>query len=80
MVSVDVKHHVYYCPKYGIGGPEFGIKEELVIEKGRHLFQELPGTREAYCLPLGLIPALTGTILWSVVSQWMGGYCTPRPH
>ena len=24
--------------KYGIGGPEFGIKEEFVTEKGRQLF------------------------------------------
>ena len=27
-----------YLEKYGIGGPEFGIKEEFVKEKGRQLF------------------------------------------
>ena len=27
-----------YLQKYGIGGPDFGIKEEFVTEKGRHLF------------------------------------------
>ena len=27
-----------YFEKYGTGGPEFGIKEEFVIEKGRQLF------------------------------------------
>ena len=27
-----------YLEKYGIGGPEFGIKEEFVTEKGRQLF------------------------------------------
>ena len=27
-----------YLEKYGISGPEFGIKEEFVTEKGRQLF------------------------------------------
>ena len=27
-----------YFEKYGIGGPEFGIKGEFVTEKGRELF------------------------------------------
>ena len=27
-----------YLEKYGIGGPEFGIKEEFVTEKGRQFF------------------------------------------
>ena len=27
-----------YLEKYGIGGPEFGIKEEFATEKGRRLF------------------------------------------
>jgi len=27
-----------YLQKYGIGGPEFGIKEEFVTERGRQLF------------------------------------------
>ena len=27
-----------YLEKYGIGGPEFGIKEEFVTERGRQLF------------------------------------------
>ena len=30
-----------YLRKYGISGPEFGIKEELVTERGRQLFQVL---------------------------------------
>ena len=27
-----------YLEKYGIGRPEYGIKEEFVTEKGRQLF------------------------------------------
>ena len=27
-----------YLEKYGTGGPEFGIKEEFVTERGRQLF------------------------------------------
>ena len=27
-----------YLEKYGIGGPEFGINEKFVTEKGRQLF------------------------------------------
>ena len=27
-----------YLQKYGIGSPDFGIKEEFVTEKGRDLF------------------------------------------
>ena len=27
-----------YLEKYGIGGPEFGIKEEFVTEEGRQFF------------------------------------------
>ena len=27
-----------YLQKYGIGGPEFGIKEEFVTERRRQLF------------------------------------------
>ncbi len=27
-----------YFEKYGTGGPEFGIKEEFVTERGRQLF------------------------------------------
>ena len=27
-----------YLEKYGISGPEFGIKEEFVTEEGRQLF------------------------------------------
>ena len=29
---------ILYLEKYGIDGPEFGIKEESVTEKGRQLF------------------------------------------
>ena len=38
-----------YFRKCGIGGPEFKIKEELVTERGRQLFQALSWTREACC-------------------------------
>ena len=31
-----------YLQKYGIGGPEFGIKEESVTERGRQLFHVRP--------------------------------------
>ena len=30
-----------YLQKYGIGGPDFGIKEECITEKGRHLLEKL---------------------------------------
>ena len=33
------------CEKYGIGGPEFGIKEEFVTEKGRLLFHAHTGKK-----------------------------------
>ena len=33
-----------YLEKYGIGGPEFRIKEEFVTEKGRQLFHALACT------------------------------------
>ena len=42
-----------YLQKYGIGGPEFGIKEEFVTEKGRQLFHAHAMNREACCLQLG---------------------------
>ena len=42
-----------YLHKYGIGGPEFGIKEEFVTEKGRQLFYACAMNREACCLQLG---------------------------
>ena len=32
------KEGLLYLEKYGIGGPEFGIKEEFVTGRGRHLF------------------------------------------
>ena len=41
-----------YLQKYGIGGPEFGIKEEFVTEKGRQLFHAHAMNREACCLQL----------------------------
>ena len=47
-----------YLEKYGIGGPEFGIKEEFVTEKGRQLFHARAMNREACCLQLS---QLTGT-------------------
>ena len=42
-----------YLQKYGIGGPEFGIKEEFVPEYGRQLFHARAMNREACCLQLG---------------------------
>ena len=33
---------LFYLQKYGIGGPEFGIKEESVTERGRQLFHVRP--------------------------------------
>ena len=42
-----------YLQKYSIGGPEFGIKEEFVTEKGRQLFHAHAMNREACCLQLG---------------------------
>ena len=60
-----------YLQKYGIGGPEFGIKEEFVTEKGRQLFhaRALTLNREACCLQLG---QLTGAN-WNRRSfgQWL---------
>ena len=43
-ISVRASHvgikreDLLYLEKYGIRGPEFGIKEEFVTEKGRRLF------------------------------------------
>ena len=42
-----------YLQNYGISGPEFGIKEEFVTEKGRQLFHACAINREACCLQLG---------------------------
>ena len=41
-----------YLGKYGIGGPEFGIKEEFVTEKERQLFHARAMNREPCCLQL----------------------------
>ena len=35
--DIKMEGHLYF-QKYGIGGPEFGTKEEFVTEKGRQLF------------------------------------------
>ena len=32
-----VREGLLYLEKYGIGGPEFGIKKEFVTERGRQL-------------------------------------------
>ena len=32
------REDLLYFEKYGTGGPEFGIKEEFVKERGRQLF------------------------------------------
>ena len=75
-----------YLEKYGIGGPEFGIKEEFVTEKRRQFFHARAMNREAcsFCLQLG---QLTGAN-WNRRSfgQWFHdtgketAVYTPRPH
>ena len=43
---------LFYFQKYGIGGPEFGIKEESVTERGRQLFHVRLLTRgDLLCTP-----------------------------
>ena len=42
-----------YLEKYSIGGPEFGIKEEFVTEKGRQLCHARAMNRETCCLQFG---------------------------
>ena len=69
-----------YLEKYGIGGPEFGIKE-FATEKGRQLFHARAMTlnREACCLQVG---QLTGAN-WNRRSfgQWLHtGKETTAPH
>ena len=66
-----------YLQKYGIGGPEFGIKEEFVTERGRQLFHARALHEEGGFLSTALTaswPALTGTD----PSHGKGDYCTPR--
>ena len=38
------KGGLLYLEKYGIGGPEFGIKEEFITERGRQLFHARAGS------------------------------------
>ena len=57
-----------YLEKYGIGGPEFGIKEEFVTEKGRQLLHARAMNREACCLQLG---QLTGADWNRSFGQWL---------
>ena len=52
-----------YLHKYGIGGPEFGIKEEFVTEKGRQLFHARAMNREASCLQLGQMTGAKHTLV-----------------
>ena len=67
-----------YLEKYGIGGPEFGIKEEFVTEKGRQLFYACAMNREACCLQFG---KLTGTNWNRSFGQWLHtGKETTVPH
>ena len=43
-----------YFEKYGTGGPEFGIKEEICNRKGKAALSNAPCmNREACCLQLG---------------------------
>ena len=53
MKLIRIKMEGLYLEKYGIGGPEFGIKEEFVTEEGRQLFHTRAINREARCLQLG---------------------------
>ena len=50
-VVQGLKEGLLYLEKYGISGPEFGIKEEFVTERGRQLFHACAWT--ACCLQLG---------------------------
>ena len=45
-----------YFEKYGTGGPEFGIKEELVTERGRQLF---------HARAISCFYAVKAQIIWS---------------
>ena len=44
-----------YLQKYGISGPESGIKEEFLTEKGRQIFHARAMNRKACCLQLGQV-------------------------
>ena len=67
-----------YLQKHGIGGPEFGIKEEFVTEKGRQLFHARAINREACCLQLG---QLAGADWNRSFGQWLHtGKETAAPH
>jgi len=67
-----------YLQKYGIGGPEFGIKQEFVTEKGRQFFHAHAMKLEACCLQLS---QLTGTN-WNhtLVSGFTWEEETTAPH
>ena len=60
-----------YCfEKYGTGGgPEFGIKEEFLTEKGKAALPCACMNREACCLQLGQLR--TGAKLKPSFSQWL---------
>ena len=56
-----------YLQKYSIGGPEFGIQEQIVTEKGR-AFHARAMNREACCLQLS---QLTGANWNRSFGQWL---------
>ena len=56
-----------YFEKYGTGGPEFGIKEEFVTERGRQLFHVRAWTGRLVVYSSPNWPTLIETIL----NQWL---------
>ena len=75
---------LFYLQKYGIGGPEFGIKEESVTERGRQLFHACPWSRgDLLCTPATDWPARIGTISWTVFhteKPYLGQCFTRESH
>ena len=67
-----------YLQKYGISGPEFGIKEEFVTEKGRQLFH----ARAEQGGLLSTARPLTGANWNRSFGQWLihKGKETTAPH
>ena len=71
------RESLLYLEKYGIGGPEFGIKEEFVT-KGKAALPCPCMNREACCLQLG---QLTGANWNRSFGQWLHtGKETTAPH
>ena len=62
--SAGIKREgLLYFEKYGTGGPEFGIKEEFVTERGRQLFNARAWTGRLVVYSSADWPELIETIL-----------------